>query len=154
MVTRTPETPTAGRDAGWTLGELTIVVVLILILAATAIPSLVGQRAKAVDAAIKSDLRSAGSAMAFSFADNPLAPADEYVNDNAEMVDRLGPYGYRPTDGNNVYMYYRGGIEYCLFGFNPSSNTYSSLATSLLYDSSAGGVITRAEVKPGSPCAA
>jgi len=53
----------AQSEKGFTLIELLLVIVIIGILAAIAIPSFVNQRSKAFDAAAKSNLRTAESAM-------------------------------------------------------------------------------------------
>ncbi len=68
------------RNEGFTLIELLIVVVIIGILAAIAIPRFAGTKEKAFDAAAKSDLRNAMTAQEAFFADN-----QSYTSDVAEL---------------------------------------------------------------------
>lgn len=53
----------ASRDAGFTLVEMLVVIVVIAILAGIAVPLFLGQRAKAHDAAAKADLRTLSQAI-------------------------------------------------------------------------------------------
>ncbi|MDR2347031.1 MAG: prepilin-type N-terminal cleavage/methylation domain-containing protein [Bifidobacteriaceae bacterium] len=59
------------KDAGFSLVELLIVVIIMGILAAVAIPLFMQQRAKSEDAAAKSDVRTLANEVSTFWADNP-----------------------------------------------------------------------------------
>jgi type IV pilus assembly protein PilA len=78
------------EEQGFTLMELLIVIIIIGILAAIAIPAFLAQREKAQAAAVQSDTRNAATAEALYFIDN-----DEFTNTVAD----LEPEGFRQSGG-------------------------------------------------------
>jgi type IV pilus assembly protein PilA len=67
--------PTERPERGFTLIELLIVMIIVGILAAIAVPVFLSQRKKAVDSSMKTDLRTVAVAMDTYFADNNSYPA-------------------------------------------------------------------------------
>ena len=93
------------NEGGFTLIELLVVIIIIGILAAIAIPVFLNQRKKAVDASIKSDLRTAATALETYFTDNqaynaattsePEVLAEQHDHGGDDR-DRLLPAWFEP----------------------------------------------------------
>src|SRR5215210_1994025 len=77
-------------ERGFTLIELLIVVIIIGILAAIAIPAFLAQRSKAQDARAQSDTRNAASAEVLYYTDN-----DTFTTTLADLTAQ----GFRQSDG-------------------------------------------------------
>ncbi len=83
------------KDQGFTLIELLVVIIIIGILAAIAIPVFLNQRKKAVEASLKSDLRTGATTMETDFVDSQdygsltaaaALAANAYSADNAVTI--------------------------------------------------------------------
>jgi len=111
-------------DSGFTLIELLIVIIIIGILAAIAIPVFLNQRTKGYDASVKSDLRNAATAQETFLTDNPTGYS----------TAALTPSGLKLSANNTITVGINGSTSYCLIGKNSNSSNY------FLYDSSAGGL--------------
>jgi prepilin-type N-terminal cleavage/methylation domain-containing protein len=87
------------KDQGFTLIELLVVIIIIGILAAIAIPIFLNQRKKAVDASMKSDLKSAATAEETYFVDNQAYVAATGVGPAAMAV---GAESVKLSEGNTL----------------------------------------------------
>jgi type IV pilus assembly protein PilA len=116
-------------DEGFTLVELLVVIIIIGVLAAIAIPLFISHRAKAWDMAVESDLRNAAIAQ------------DAYLTEGgaggfATTIAQLESIGFRPSPGSNYYGGSLGiaigssGTHYCLTA-RSHSGTYLGFSSDL-----------------------
>jgi type IV pilus assembly protein PilA len=114
------------REGGFTLIELLVVIIIIGILAAIAIPVFLNQRKKAVDASIKSDLRTAATALETYFTDN-------------QSYNAVTGQTPKFSQGNLIQVAVTT-TGYCLRGSNSNSDAVAASSKWFYYDSTAGGL--------------
>ena len=81
------------KSAGFTLVEILVVIAVIGLLAAIAIPQFITYRSEAIDAEMKSDLRNASIVIEAYYAKQTVLPAS--------LAETVG-YGFQSTDGVTV----------------------------------------------------
>lgn len=104
------------REDGFTLVEILVVIGIIVILAAIAIPIFTNQRRIANDAAVKSDVINASRAVETYFVNNPTATTFTVADVKALMVGK----------SEGVVLAFRGLRDnYCVWGTHPNARTYT-----------------------------
>lgn len=124
-----------GKDDGFTLVEILVVIIIIGILAATAIPVFLNQRKKAVDASLKSDVGSIALEEETYYIDFRSFTAVSASSGTAV----IGADKVRLSQGNVVVAVLNStGTAYCISATNPNGTNTGSNAT--VYVSSKGGL--------------
>jgi type IV pilus assembly protein PilA len=109
------------RNAGFTLVEVLIIIVIIGLLAAIAIPQFIAYRSQAIDSQLKSDLRNAAVAVESYFTKKSVYPAS---------VAEIEGYGFHPTDGVTLTITIMTPSSYSITAAKPGSTQPSFTFTS------------------------
>jgi type IV pilus assembly protein PilA len=134
MIARIHKAMAKKDDKGFTLIELLVVVIIIGILAAIAIPVFLNQRRSAVDAGIKSDLRTVANEAETAFVNNQEYP--DSADSSAGSIT-LGTVAIALSNDNNEISFTNDGDgTYTITGVNTEDGT----STEYEYDSNAGGL--------------
>ncbi|WP_307802438.1 prepilin-type N-terminal cleavage/methylation domain-containing protein [Cellulomonas fengjieae] len=132
----------AEKDKGFTLIELLVVIIIIGILSAIAIPVFLNQRKKAVDAGIKSDLRTVAQSIESFYADNQKYPTDAEVTQSTTTGDVTITGGdvVKMTAGNVITYTLDSAQAYSIKGTNEKGTATVADGKYFLYDSDNGGL--------------
>ena len=126
------------KDKGFTLIELLVVIIIIGILSAIAIPVFLNQRKKAVDAGIKSDLRTIANEMETAYVDDQAYPAGTDAGTKVTLTTKAGAVDVTKSEDTTTYTVTVTADSYTITGTTATKGTGAEFK----YDSKAGGLQT------------
>jgi type IV pilus assembly protein PilA len=113
--------PRRARHDGFTLIEILLVIAIIGLLAAIAIPQFIRYRGQAVDAQLKSDLRNAAVAVEGYFSKKSVYPTS---------VSDIEGYGFKPSEGVTITLSAPTPASYTITAAKPGGTQASFTLTS------------------------
>lgn len=122
------------KEKGFTLIELLVVVIIIGILSAIAIPVFMNQRQKAVDAGIKSDIRTVANEVESYYVDEQEYPATIDTSVAGEVS--IGDQTVQLSDDATTITYTKNDESYVITGVNLTKGSKLKFT----YDSADGGL--------------
>lgn len=120
------------RDRGFSLVEILVVIIIIGILAAVAVPVFLNQRKKGYDGTVRADMGSAAKHAQVVIEDNP-------TSSTPFTAAQLTASGFKKSPGTSLAITGSPATGYCIRGFHPSGKA-DSAGMAFWYDSTNGGM--------------